>query len=192
MNFHFCNFIICNFMRSTKKVKALLKASYNPGTKIAKNEYDKSLSGKRVSVYVNPHTGRAKVIHRGTASITDWVKTNLPMALGYEGGNRFKHAKKIQKLAEKKYGANNVTTLGHSLGGRIAEKVGQKSAKVITYNKAATPRSILTKTSKKQHDIRTKNDPVSLLSVFQKKSNKTRHIASNTINPIKAHNVDRL
>ena len=47
---------------------------------------------------------------------------------------------KIQKQAEQKYGANNITTMGHSLGGRIAEKVGKKSAQIITYNKAATPK----------------------------------------------------
>jgi hypothetical protein len=175
-----------------KLTKKFLKASYNPGKKIPGNVYDHHLSGKRVSVYQNPTTGKATVIHRGTASMTDWFKTNLPMALGYEGGSRFKHAKKIQKKAEKKYGAQNVVTMGHSLGGRIAEKVGKKSSAIITYNKAATPKSILTKTPKKQQDIRTSGDLVSKLSVLQKHSTPTKTIRSSTINPIKAHNVNQL
>lgn len=172
-----------------KEIKSFLSASYKPGQKVANNVYDKHLSGKRVAVYQNPTTGKATIIHRGTASMTDWLKTNVPMALGYEGGNRFKHAKKIQRKTEKKYGAANVTTMGHSLGGRIAEKVGKKSAKIITYNKAATPKSILTPTPKKQKDIRTSGDLVSKLSTFQKHKTKMTTINSGLLNPIAAHDI---
>lgn len=175
-----------------KQVKKFLRASYQPGTKIKGNLYDEHLSGKRVSVYVNPNTGKATVIHRGTASLTDWVKTNIPMAFGYEKGKRFQHAKKIQKLAEKKYGAKNVTTMGHSLGGRIAEKVGKKSSAIITYNKAATPKSILSATPKKEKDIRTSGDLVSALSVLQKHKSRMKTIRSKSINPITTHNVDAI
>lgn len=175
-----------------KQVKRFLKASYNPGMKIKGNVYDEHLSGKRVSVYHNPATGKATIIHRGTASLTDWVKTNAPMALGYEGGRRFKHAKKIQKKTEKKYGASNVTTMGHSLGGRIAEKVGKKSSSIITFNKAATPKSILSATPKKQKDIRTSGDLVSKLSVLQKHKTPMKTIKSKTINPITTHNVNAI
>lgn len=175
-----------------KTVKKFLKASYKPGMKINGNVYDEHLSGKRVAVYHNPVTGKAVVVHRGTASATDWIKTNLPMAFGYEKGNRFKHAKKIQKEAEKKYGASNITTMGHSLGGRIAEKVGKKSASIITYNKAATPKSILRATPKKQLDIRTSGDLVSKLSVLQKHKTAMKTIKSKSINPITTHNVDAI
>ena len=175
-----------------KQIKEFLRASYKPKTKIKHNLYDEHLSGKRVSVYVNPNTGKATVIHRGTASLTDWVKTDLPMAFGYEGGKRFKHAKKIQKAAEKKYGAKNVTTMGHSLGGRIAEKVGKKSHAIITYNKAATPKSIQTATPKKQLDIRTSRDLVSDLSKFQKHKTKMKTIQSKSFNPITTHSPDAL
>lgn len=175
-----------------KLIKKFLKASYKPGTKIKGNVYDEHLSGKRVSVYMNPNTGKATVVHRGTASLTDWFKTNVPMALGYEGGKRFKHAKKIQKAAEKKYGSQNVTTMGHSLGGRIAEKVGKKSSAIITYNKAATPKSILSATPKKQKDIRTSGDVVSALSTLQKHKTKMKTIQSKSINPISTHNVNAI
>jgi hypothetical protein len=175
-----------------KSTKRFLAASYEPGKKIPGNVYDHHLSGKRVSVYHNPTTGKTVVAHRGTASLTDWVKTNVPMALGYEGGRRFKHAKKIQRQAEKKYGAKNVTTMGHSLGGRIAEKVGKKSAAIITYNKAATPKSIRQTTPKKQTDIRTPYDPVSVLSKVQKRRGKLVTLKAKTKDPVKAHDLTQL
>lgn len=178
-------------MKREKKnqLKAFLSASYRPGKKVEHNIYDKHLSGKRVSVYKNPTTGKATIVHRGTASMTDWFKTNLPMALGYEGGNRFKHAKKIQKLTEKKYGAQNVTTMGHSLGGRLAEKVGKKSSQIITYNKAATPKSIMKATPHNQKDIRTSGDLVSKLATLQRHKKKMTTIKSGLVNPIAAHDI---
>jgi len=180
-------------VKDQKMVKKFLKASYKPGSKIPENRYDSSLSGKRVAVYHNPHTNKATIIHRGTASTTDWLKTNIPMAVGYEKGKRFRHAKKIQKKTEKKYGAHNVTTMGHSLGGRLAEKYGKNSSHTITYNKAATPRSVSKAAHAKQTDIRTSKDVVSKLSVLQKHKKPMQTIQSKPLaNPIKAHDINKL
>lgn len=172
-------------------VKKIIKGSYSNG-KIPINGYEvnNKLSGKRAQVYYNPATKEAIVSHRGTASLKDWA-TNTGMLFGYEGGRRFQHAKKIQKRAEKLYGAENVTTVGHSLGGRIAEKVGGNTKKVITYNKAATPRSILNPTKRNQTDIRTTQDVVSYLSKFQKKQGPTISIKTN-VNPLAAHSTKPL
>lgn len=173
-------------------VKKFLKASYSKGKpSIDGYQLNKNLSGKRAQVYYNPNTKQSVVTHRGSQGWRDWVKTNTAMALGYEKGNRFKHAKKIQKQAEKMYGASNITTIGHSLGGRIAEKVGQKSNKIITYNKAATPKSILQHTSSKQVDIRTSNDAVSALSKLQRKKGDYIEIKKN-VDPITAHGYQHL
>ena len=65
---------------------------------------------------------------------------------------------------------------------KIAEKVGKNSNQIITYNKAATPKSIQSKTPKNQIDIRTSRDPVSILSKYQKHSNKTETIKSKSYN----------
>lgn len=175
-----------------KSVKKSLSSSYKKNSKIKDEGLDKHLSGKRVKVLHNHSTGKTFVVHRGTASTKDWLKTNLPMAFGYEKGSRFKHAKRIQKKAEKKYGRENVITEGHSLGGRIAEKVGKKSSQVITYNKAATPHSIKHKTAKNQIDIRTKGDLVSKLSELQKNSNKKITLKSKSHNPLKEHAIDAI
>lgn len=172
--------------------KKLLKASYeNKKPKIENYERNKQLSGKRAQVFYNPDTKKAVVVHRGTASATDWIKTNLPMALGYEGGNRFKHAQKIQKKAEKQYGSENTITMGHSLGGRLAEKVGGNSSQTITYNRAVTPRSLLTPTRKTQTNIRAKGDLVSALGTFQKKQGSEIQI-NKTKDPLTAHLLPRL
>lgn len=173
-------------------LKKVLKSSYQSG-KLNDSEFktNKQLSGKRAQVYYNPVTKKAIVSHRGSASLKDWAVTNVGMALGYEGGKRFRHARKIQREAEKIYGAENVTTVGHSLGGRIAEKVGKKSNKIITYNKATTLRSLLEPTSSNQTDIRTSGDIVSELSKYQKRKGHSITIPS-TRNPIQAHNLNQL
>lgn len=173
-------------------LKKVLKASYSGGKKnIDGYEKNEHLSGKRVQVYHNPKTNKTIVSHRGSHGFKDWVKTDAAMALGYEGGKRFKHSKRIQKKAEKEYGADTVTTVGHSLGGRIAEKVGKKSDHIITYNKAVTPKSMLQPTSFHQTDIRTKHDVVSSLGKFQKKRGHDITLNSNR-NPIGAHNISHL
>jgi len=174
-----------------QQVKKFINASYKPSKpQIESYERVHSLSGKRAQVYFDPKTKKAIVTHKGTSSHKDII-TDIKMAVGIESGKRFQHAKKIQKKAERLYGPENVTTIGHSLGGRIAEKVGKKSNKIITYNKAATPKSILSKTPRNQIDIRAKNDPVSILSKFQKKTNATVN-TKGSINLLKTHGTSKL
>lgn len=181
-------------MKKSKSIYQKLKGSY--GDKLPDNvTIDKSLSSKRVKVYKKNNDVRAYVVHRGTSNIKDWM-TDFKMLLGYESGNRFKHSEKVQRKAEAKYGAQNITTMGHSLGGRLAEKYGKKSSKIITYNKAVTPKSIvesfLNPLPSEQTDIRTKNDLVSIGSSLQKREGKLEQLSSNSLNPIKAHNLDQL
>lgn len=181
-------------MGDYKSIYEKLKGSYGEG--IPSNvSIDKSLSSKRVKVYKSNNDAKAYVVHRGTSNLKDWA-TDFKMLLGYEGGNRFKHSKKVQRKAEKKYGADNITTMGHSLGGRLAEKYGKNSSQIITYNKAATPRSIIESIIKpiqsKQTDIRTKNDIVSIGSVLQKRRKKQITLHSQSSNPIIAHNLEQL
>jgi hypothetical protein len=126
--------------------------------------------------------------------------------MGYKQTSRYKTAEKIQKEAEKLYGKQNVTTLGHSQAGLIAELVGKDSKEIITYNKASSPfntglTSGYTPTASNQVDIRASNDPVS----FAEYANPTSwlkkplydkgqkiNIKSSTNNPIEAHNLEQL
>lgn len=175
----------------SKDLKKLLSSTYDKkNVDIGDFKVDKSLSGKRAKVYHNQITGQTVTAHRGTKGLKDWV-TDLGMALGYENGNRFKHAKKVQQKAEKKYGTENMTTIGHSLAGRLAEKYGQNGKEVITLNKAVTPRTMFSNVSNKQFDIRSTSDPVSALQFGQRNRNLSE-IKTKTKSPLLEHNTNIL
>lgn len=170
---------------------ALIKSSYDRKNKdIGDFKIDKSLSGKRTKVYFNEAENKPVIVHRGTDSIQD-VGTDLGLMFGYRG-KRFKHAEKMQKKVEKKYGTDNLHTLGHSLGGIVAEEVGGKSKNVITLNKAVSPWEINRVNGKNQTDIKTSNDPVSMLNKFNNNNNKTSVIKSEGWNPLAEHSSDVL
>lgn len=180
------------------KTRALLKASYHRKNPLPKNiQRDNELSSKRVSVFHNSNKTKSYVVHRGTYSLKDWA-TDFAAALGYENGNRFQHSAKIQSKAENKYGAKNVHTLGHSLGGRLAEKVGQNSKSVTTFNKFATPRSVISshlisQTPNHQTDLRSTNDIASLpAALLERKSKPFVNFKTNQYNPITEHSVASL
>jgi len=175
-------------------MKNLLKQSYEKGLKDYEDfKIDKSLSGARTQVYFNSLSGQAVVVHRGSQGIKDWVVNDAGLLVGYRG-ERFTHAKEIQKKAEKKYGKENVTTLGHSLGSKIAEEVGKDSKEVITLNKPTTPIDLVTgkKVPANQFDIRTTNDVVSILRPYQRESNNEITIPSSSYNILKEHSPDVL
>jgi hypothetical protein len=146
---------------------------------------DDKLSGQRAQVYHNPETNKTIVTHRGTASSKDIIN-DLAVGTGFgRHTNRFKHAKKIQTQAENKYGKENITTEGHSLGGFLSENVTK--GRRTTVNKAVALTDRFKKIDKNQHDIRNSLDPVSAIGLFQ--SGGKRSSVRNTINPWKAHQL---
>jgi hypothetical protein len=173
------------------ELKKVLNSSYeaNPTDATRNLKVDKELSGKRTKVFHDADTGQTVVAHRGTASIQD-VGTDIGLAVGFRG-KRFAHAKKVQKQAEKKYGTEKLDTVGHSLGGIVAEEVGGNSKNVITFNKAVVNPN--RRNLKNQTDVKTSADPVSVLNRFS--SNKAHVIPSqkfNPLNPFKEHTVTTL
>lgn len=178
-------------MSHPSEARNFLKQSYNKKLgNVGTFEVDKSLSGKRVQVYNDPNTGQTKVVHTGTNSLTDWI-TNSRYLMGDTSGKRFKHADKIQKQAELKYGTENTETLGHSLGAKIAEQVGGKSKQVTTLNKPVAPIDFGKKIKKNQTDYKTNLDPVSPFR-FTQRGNKATYIKSKTYNPFTEHSSDVL
>ena len=170
---------------NTPRFGQLLENSYNDKQKnIDGYLIDEKLSGKRAQVYTNDK-GEATVVHRGTKGIQD-VITDGRLFFGDKSNKRFQHGKRIQKEAEAKYGKDNVTTIGHSLGATIAEKVGNKTKNIITYNKPVVISDINKKISKNQTDIKQSLDPVSLLRGFQR-GNEAVVLKSKTYNPFKEH-----
>jgi hypothetical protein len=178
---------------SIRDLRGLLKQSYNP----KKDDYDgwtldKSLSGQRAKVFQNKETGEAAVVHRGTKGIQDWGN-DLKYALGFsiKDSARVKHAKNIQKQAEEKYGKENVSTLGHSLGSKIGREVGKDSKEIISLNGAYAPQDLFKPISNKEFNIRTSLDPVSALLPLKQHKN-TFTIPSVSMNPLTEHSVDTL
>lgn len=182
---------------SISNFEKMLKASYskNPEEKIDDFIYDPELSTDRAKVYHNPTTKQTTITHTGTDSTSDWLN-NLAIGTGtYKYTDRYKKGQKVQEATEKKYGKDNVSTLGHSQGSRLAEIHGKDSKEILTLNKASTPFEKYT--SPKQTDIRSSGDVVSGIqylnpfSYFGKK-NKTVDIKKESNNPLKEHNIDVL
>jgi hypothetical protein len=179
---------------SVPELKGLLDASYDSKVKkVGDFEKDKKLSSSTSKVYRNPITGQVVVAHRGTAGFTDWGN-NAVYALGgkeaYKLTPRYKEAEKVQRRAEKKYGAENVTTIGHSQGGLQSELLGGRSKEIITLNKATLP--FESNKNKNQYDIRSDRDVVSGLNPFAKKSKRDVNIKAESYNPLTEHSGDVL
>ena len=152
---------------------------------------DDSLSGQRAQVYYNKDNNKTIVTHRGTKGVQD-VLTDLKLVFHpslYMKSNRFQHAKDIQQRAEDKYGRENITTIGHSLGAKLAADVGGKSKEIISYNKPIIPQEIFKQTRKNETSIRTKLDPVSILGSLNPNS---KQVSTKTLNPITAHATNQL
>jgi hypothetical protein len=116
-------------------------------------------------IYYNPN--EKKLLHSitGTHSLGDWV-TDLKLAtgIGFKESKRYKDSHSKLRDAKQKYGIDNATVVGHSLGGQIANYVGGRNDRVVTLDKAATIGSSL----KRGEHYRTSGDIVSALDVNKK------------------------
>ena len=173
--------------------RKLLESSYAGGD-VGDFKMDRQLSTSSSKVYTHP-SGQIVVAHRGTAEILDWAN-NLAYAVGgdvlYKLTPRYREAKKVQLETEKKYGAKNVTTIGHSQGGLQAQLLGGNSKEIITLNKATRPQEMLFGSAKKknQYDVRASGDAVSLFrNPFQRKGDET---ISSKENILAQHSTDIL
>ena len=182
---------------ATSDFQALLNASYDSKIKLPQGWIrDKEISEDSASVFLNFATGQVVVAHRGTeGTIKDW-SNNLVYAVGgkklYKTTERYKISRDVQKNAEAKYGAENVTTISHSQGGISAELVGGKSKEIINYNKATAPFQANT-INKNQTDVSADFDIVSRLNPFQKKTAKSKvKFNAKSKNPLYNHSIDAL
>ena len=180
---------------STKYIKEFLKQSYEKKLQnIGDYDVDNSLSGQRVQVYKHKYSPQTVVVHRGTKGIQD-VFNDVKYALGMNISNtkRLKYANDIQKKAEDKYGKDNVTTLGHSLGSHISSSVGKNSKEVTSLNKPVGLQDLYNKPLDSEYNVRTTLDPVSFLLPFSRhSSSRLTTVPSKTMNPLEEHKTDVL
>lgn len=181
---------------SRDELQNLLKLSYHYDKKNPASykgfKVDPQLSGTRAQVYYNASTGQAVIAHRGTQGLADWY-TDAQMFWGNRSGPRFQHALKIQRQAEVKYGAENLTTIGHSLGAALASESGGKSKEIIAFNGPTTIDRLHTGQRKNQFDVRSQNDPVSIMKPWHTDQDRTHTIKSPSWwDPLREHKTDTL
>lgn len=179
-----------------KQAAAFSKVVYKPSTnkreKVAQKygaTYDSSLSSKKTAVFVNPKSKAVIVSHRGTKDKSD-ILPDIKIAFGAERQTkRIKQAKKNVQEVREAYPTYNITNVGHSLGGLIAERVGRSKEDIITFGKASGLGEPLHKRKPKQKDYRSKGDIISLLSVPQL-GGKLKQSKASFINPFEAHQIN--
>jgi hypothetical protein len=182
---------------AVKDIKNLIDASYVKGNKSLDGfDIDNDLSDQYVKVYKkNSEPSHAVVVHRGSADLTDWyLDSKIARGQSIEDSSRYKHSLEIQKKAEAKYGKDNVSTVGHSLGSYLSSKVGKDSKEVINLNKPVVPDNLLGKANDKEHTIRSSGDIVSVGQRLRNDKN-DRVIQATTSNPLTEHStgiLDRL
>ena len=166
-----------------KMIKSSYKSRKEADENIDGYTLDKSLSNKKGKVYVDAN-GKAVVIHRGTTgTVSDWTNNLAYLTGTYKYTDRYKKGKKLQEDAEKKYGAQNIDTAGHSQGAVLARELGKKSKNVITVN----PASLFQKKADNETVVRSSLDPVSFLQ-----RNPTHTVHTGSLNPLTNHSSDVL
>lgn len=155
----------------TDVLNTVFESSYKPQQEFAHDiaqhgySYDPELSTMENKVFVSDVTGKPSIAYRGSTTVKDWIG-NVKLGLGFKDPE----AEKRIQLADKvkaKYGDID-TIYGHSRGGLLSEKAGERTgANVVTYNKATLPTDIFKSIRPEQTDIRTSKDIVSLPSFLQ-------------------------
>jgi hypothetical protein len=180
----------------TKNLNSLLKASY-VGTQQAEDigktlnyKLDRDLSNRKHKVFVDENN-KPLITYTGSRTAGDWI-TNGAIAVGLGGlTKRFHESERVANKARTKYN-QPLTIIGHSQGGTLAEHAGRKNDKVITIDKGVGLFGIGKKINKNQTDIRSANDPVSLLALTQRGKRITIPKTYQLINPLQAHNYTNL
>jgi hypothetical protein len=180
-----------------KHLKSLLNQSYNNknnDNKNIDNKYflDEDLSTDKTKVYKTDNN-EVVIANRGTSDYKD-VISDIKLALGYKD-KRFDEAKDILNKVKNKYKDSPIDVIGHSLGAKVAEEIGNdpQVKNVITLNKPTTPADLFkkSKSKDKQIDIRTSKDIVSALQPLQKDANDII-IPSETNNLYTEHKINVL
>jgi hypothetical protein len=183
---------------SVSAMNKLLNESYKSKDKTGANIDDRyyldpELSTDKTKVYIDKNTNDITMVNRGTSDFKD-VMTDAKLLFGYND-KRFNEPKDILGKIKQKYTDKNIDLLGHSLGAKIAETLGDdpRVKNVITLNKPTTPKDLIQKSkiNSKQYDIRTTGDLVSVLQPFQTGQNDIV-ISSETKNPYTEHKIDTL
>ncbi|KAJ1638658.1 hypothetical protein T492DRAFT_833576 [Pavlovales sp. CCMP2436] len=131
---------------------------------------DAQLSKDNTMVFVDKK-GQPVIAHRGSVTVTDWLVDDVLIAAGaYRDTDRLRRVRQISAAAESKLWEKS-NFVGHSLGGRLAERSGS-GGEIVTINKAAGLADINSRlpNGTRQTDVRIKLDAVSALSNLDRRT----------------------
>lgn len=172
---------------------SILEASYQPNRDaeetLSKEGYklDRNLSTREHKVFVDDK-GNPNIAYRGTVNKKDiFSDFLLGVGLGYLDPRQRKSTNLV-KMVNEKYG-KDPDLYGHSLGGALAENAGT-SGKITTFNKGTAPKDAFKYIPPHQTDIRTKNDMVSMFSMFQRGGKKKQLEGNKDL--LKTHSISQL
>jgi hypothetical protein len=155
------------------ELQNLIKASYNDNdnAEIIGNDIDytldKELSTPNHKVFIDNKDNDVVVSFAGTYKNEDYI-SDAALALGLlDHTRRFKDSRSLIENIKFKYKQSPILAIGDSLGGSIAESVGDKVDRVITHNKGSSFFDVGKSIRPNQIDIRHTNDWVSALSKTQ-------------------------
>ena len=143
-------------------LKSMIKSTYD---RSEVEGWQKIMDTPEVTGFKHP-SGQVVVALRGTeGTLVDWQNNavyGVGGELAYKMTPRYKRAKERVAELERKYNPEDITLIGHSQSGLIAELLPSKAREIITLNKASRPQDALfRKRRKNQYDIRSRFDPVS-------------------------------
>jgi len=180
--------------------QSLVKASYDDvdTAKLRLNDWgydlDPRLSTPDTKVAVHRESGRPVVLHRGSTTAKDWLVSDALIAVGAADELDPRHAKAraITKKARRKY-KQPVAAVGHSLGGRLAERSGADGP-VLAVNPAVGAADAFGRRGAKTQILRTTLDPVSLLDVTRRggKSKSVKTTSMSVVPGLGSHRVPKI
>lgn len=177
----------------------LARAAYSGAKEVHGWEMDMELSNENRAVYHKG--GKAKVAFRGTDPshllkphkprefAKSWrdIGTDVLLGVGLQDvASRHRNALRTTDLAIQKYGKENVSLTGHSLGGSQAMHVSRKRGiKATGFSAAASPVDVLRKrTYSHFHSVSTKYDPISSMTHHKvKRIGKKTTVSQKSSNP---------
>jgi len=170
-------------------LKSMIKSTYDR-TNI--EGWNKVMDTPEVSAFEHP-SGQVVIALRGTeGTAKDWSNNLVYGAAGetaYKLTPRYRRAKERVAELEKRYNPEDITLVGHSQSGLIAELLPTKAREIISLNSASRPQDMFYNKKKKNlYRIRAKFDPVSMFNI----GNPEYTINEKNLNPLAQHSYNIL
>jgi len=151
---------------------------------------DKKLSNDNQQVLYNPTSKKLLYNIAGTHNLKDWATDAYLLFGKVKDTNRYKDADNTLKQAKLKYGVNNATITGHSLGATLGNYIAKPEDKAYLLDEGATFGQKQRNNDNHQH-FRTRGDLVSAL-VSNHSNVKTLSNKNVSKDFLRAHNVENI